>query len=70
MNIILIILRHYIFCLVGASLRFIFNYIFQSNKNNFNFYCNNDLDNENEMINSIIGFIFIIISISIILNIK
>lgn len=70
MNIILIILRHYIFCLVGASLRFIFNYIFQSNKNNFNFYWNNDLDNENEMINSIIGFIFIIITISVILNIK
>lgn len=70
MNIILIILRHYIFCLAGASLRFIFNYIFQSNKNSFHFYWNNDLNNENEMINSIIGFIFIIITISIILNIK
>ncbi len=67
-----IILRHYIFCLIGASVRFIYLNIYNILKKRkriyFNEVWNYKHSDENEMLDAIIGFLVLGISLTLILK--
>ena len=71
MGIILIFLRHYLFCLIGAFLRYIFNIIVSLVKKepilSFSYFWNFKTNPENELKDAFIGFIFLGILISILI---
>lgn len=63
MEIILIFLRHYLFCLIGAFFRYIFNILVSLVKKlpilSFSNFWNYKTNPENELKDAFIGFIFL-----------
>lgn len=70
MEIILIFLRHYLLCLIGAFLRFILDLVLNTFKKepilSFSWYWNYKVNPQNELKDAFIGFIFLGIILSII----
>lgn len=71
MEIILIFIRHYLFCLIGAIFRYIFNNIINILKKqpflSFSIFWNYKTNPENELKDAFVGFLFLGILLSILI---